>query len=124
MALNTWTGIGRITKDLEPRMTASDKMVLKFTLAVDGYKKGETDFIPCVAWGKPAELIAQYCAKGSQLAVSGRLKTGSYDNKQGQKVYTMDVNVTDFQFLGGKSEPKNISQFEDMQPVDTEDLPF
>ena len=79
----------RITKDLEPRMTSGDLMVLSFTLAVNRRKKDDpADFISCKAFGKTAETMANYLRKGSLIGVTGRIQTGKYDNKEGRTIYT------------------------------------
>ena len=97
--------LGCLTKDPELRFLPGDgKAVARFTLAVNRqFKKDEADFISCTAWGKTAETIAQYCVKGSKIAVVGSIKTGSYEDKSGNKKYTTDVNVESFEFAGGKS---------------------
>ncbi|MGL5152100.1 MAG: single-stranded DNA-binding protein [Clostridium sp.] len=94
--------IGRLTKDPELRFAAgSGNAVCRLTMAVNRpFKKDETDFINCVAFGKTAETISQYLAKGSQLAVSGSIRTGSYDAQDGTKRYTTDVAVDSFEFVG------------------------
>ena len=94
--------IGRLTKDPEMRTTMSGMTVTRFTVAVNRTyqdQNGErgTDFINCVAWRKQAENIAKYCTKGTQVAVDGRIQTGSYDAQDGSKRYTTDIicdNVT------------------------------
>lgn len=102
--------IGNLTKDTEVRYTPQGTAVVNFTLAVNRkYKSGEETkedvaFIPCVAWGKTAELINQYCKKGSPLFVEGRLQTRSWE-KDGQKQYKTEVVVENMQFLS-KAEPK------------------
>lgn len=82
--------------------------IARYTLAVDRkYKKeGEqsADFIPCVAFGKSAEFVEKYCKKGTKLAVSGRIQTGSYTNRDGQKVYTTDVIVEEQEFAESKGQ--------------------
>jgi single-strand DNA-binding protein len=96
--------IGRYVKDPDVRQ-ANDTTVARFTLAVDRkYKKGEADFISCVAFGKLAEVISKYCHKGMKVAVIGRIQTGSYTNKDGQKVYTTDVVVEEQEFCEKKGE--------------------
>ena len=96
--------LGCLTKDPELRFLPGDgKAVARFTLAVNRqFKKDEADFISCTAWGKTAETIAQYCVKGSKIAVTGSIRTGSYEDKSGNKKYTTDVNVESFEFAGGK----------------------
>lgn len=96
--------IGRITKAIELRYTQSGMAIVKFTLAINREtKKDETDFINCVAYGKTAELISKYLDKGNQLAVEGRITTGSYE-KDGKKVYTTDVLVERIQFIETKKK--------------------
>jgi len=106
--------IGRLTADIELRFTQSQKAVAKFNLAVDRkFKKdGEksTDFIICTIWDKQAELLSKYCKKGSKIAVSGRIETGSYDNKEGKKVYTTEVVVEEVSFLDSKKDTQESNQ--------------
>lgn len=96
---------GRLTRD--PSVKAGTVTVARFTVAVDNRKKDgtkETDFISCVAFGKSAEVIEKYLKQGSEITVNnGRIKTGSYTNRDGQKVYTTDVIVNEFDFCGSKS---------------------
>lgn len=128
--------IGRITKD--PNLnyaTGTGTAVTRFSLAVTRpFKKDETDFINCIAFGKTGETIAQYLTKGRQLAVTGSIRTGSYDAKDGTKRYTTDIVVDSFEFIGqgNNNNQGNTSQnsfggmnFEDeMTPVDDGDMPF
>ena len=99
--------MGRLTRDPEVRYTSSTQMaVARFTIAVDRQFKrdGEptADFIPIVAFGKTAELCERFISKGRQVAVEGRIQTGSYTNKDGNKVYTTDVVANRVEFLGGR----------------------
>ncbi|WP_300384713.1 single-stranded DNA-binding protein [Clostridium sp.] len=132
--------IGRMTKDPELNFAAgSGTAVTKFTLAITrAFKKEETDFINCIAFGKTGETIAQYLTKGRQLAITGNIRTGSYDAKDGTKRYTTDVVVESFEFIGSNNQsgqPQNNStgnqnnwdqgNFEEyMTPVDDGDMPF
>ena len=97
--------IGRLTKDAELRYTASDTAVSKFTLAITRQKNNdgteETDFIPCTAFGKRAEMIGKYCKKGTQVAVEGSIRTGSYE-KDDKKYYTIEVYIENITFIGTK----------------------
>jgi len=128
--------IGRLTKDPELRFAAgSGTAVSRFSVAVTRqFKKEETDFINCVAFGKTAEMISQYLLKGSQIALTGSIRTGSYDAQDGSKRYTTDVAVDSFEFIGfkgsnstnnsngsseGESKPND-----DMTPVYDGDMPF
>lgn len=99
--------IGRFVKKPELQYTPqSQTAVTKFTLAVDRQgKDAGADFINVTAFGKRAESICRYMDKGRQIAVQGRLQTGSYKNRDGKTVYTTDVIMDDYEFLGGNSEP-------------------
>ena len=125
--------IGRLTRDPELNFAAgSGTAVTRFSLAVKRpFKKDESDLINCVAFGKTGETIAQYITKGRQLAVTGSIRTGSYDAKDGSKRYTTDIIVDSFEFLGnGQGHNQNNSSNqdnnfdEDMTPVDDGDMPF
>lgn len=97
--------VGRTTKDAEVRYS-NDKAVARLTLAVDRRfsKDGEqgADFINCVAFGKTAEFFEKFGNKGVKFVVEGRIQTGSYTNKDGQKVYTTDVVVEQAEFAESK----------------------
>ena len=101
--------LGRLTKDPETRYSQGENTtaVSRYTLAVDRrFKKdGESsaDFIGCIAFGKAAEFAEKYLKKGTKIAVVGRIQTGSYTNKDGQKVYTTDVVVEEHEFAESKS---------------------
>jgi len=97
MSMNQVCLIGRLTGDPELRQTQSGKSVVSVNIAVDRQGEG-TDFPHCVAFGKTAELMAQYLHKGSLVGIQGRIQTGSYDDKNGQKHFTTDVNVTNITF--------------------------
>lgn len=94
---------GRVARDADVRTTQSGQTVARLSIAVDRYtKKGEekqADFIPCVAWGKTAELISKYFSKGKEILAEGRIQTGSYE-KDGKKVYTTDVILDRVEFCG------------------------
>lgn len=100
--------IGRLTRDPELRSSNSGMSICRFTLAVDRSRKqpgGPTaDFINCVAFGKTGETISQYVHKGNRFAITGHLQTGSYENQQGQRVYTTDVIVDNFTFCESRNE--------------------
>lgn len=125
--------MGRLTKDPETRYTqaAEPMAICRFTVAVDRpYSKGETDFINCVCFGKRGETIGQYFHKGNKIALTGRIQTGSYTDQQGNKRYTTDIVVEDFEFVENKGEsksdpiPEPSDGFYDMGEADDEDLPF
>ena len=122
--------VGRLTKDPDLRFAAgSGTSVCRFTVAVNRqFKKDETDFISCVAFGKTAEIIAQHFTKGKQIAVSGSIRTGSYDAQDGTKRYTTDVAVDTFDFIGSgnkEADEQGLKDtFGDVMDVDDGDMPF
>ena len=102
--------MGRITRDAEIRYTQGEKSTAigRFSLAVDRrFKKDNdeqnTDFISCIAFGKIAEFLEKFGRKGTKFVVDGRIQTGSYNNKDGQKVYTTDVVVENIEFAESKN---------------------
>ena len=133
--MNKFIGIGRLTKEPELKSTASGTSVCRFTIAVDRRFKQEgqqqADFIPIITWRGQADNCAKYLHKGSQVAVCGSIQTGSYDDKNGNKVYTTEVNAEEVQFLSkGNNEAENNlktahEMFDgQMTPVEAEDIPF
>lgn len=129
--------IGRTTKSPELRYApGTGTAVCRFTLGVNRpYKKDETDFINCVAFGKIAETIAQYVLKGRQVAITGSIRTGSYENNAGNKIYTTDVVLDGFEFIGNSNNNQGNSgawnQSEDTgmgfgveEPIDEGNMPF
>lgn len=122
--------IGRLTKDPETSVSQSNTMVSRFTLAVDrDYKRDgdqTADFIRIITFGKTAELVDAYLFKGRQVAVHGRIQTGSYTNKDGQKVYTTDIIADRVQFLGGKQSQDDApaEPYEEKRQQSTEQTEF
>ena len=102
--------VGRMTRDPELRRTQNGSAVTSFTLALNrNYNSADgqqADYISCVVWNKVAENVAQYCAKGSLVGVEGRLRSRSYDNAQGQRVYVTEVVCDSVQFLETKPRDK------------------
>lgn len=100
--------MGRLTRDPEVRYSSGENAtaVARFSLAVDRRFKRDgdqnADFISCVAFGKTAEFIEKYFRKGMRMTLAGRIQTGSYTNKEGNKVYTTDVFVEEFEFAESK----------------------
>ena len=117
--MNNIVLIGRITKDPELKYTNNGKGNTRFTLAVQR-NKDETDFINCVAWEKTAENIAEYFKKGSQIAVQGTIRTGSYE-KDGRTIYTTDIWVYKFDFIGNN---QNVKKNNENGNGDNEDFLF
>ena len=111
--INNTILVGRLTRDPELRKTQTGQSVCTFTVAVDRMpgKDGTegADFPSCVAWGKTAEILKTYAAKGSQIAVRGRLQTRSYEDKDGRKVYVTEVVADQVQLLGGGSQTERSS---------------
>ncbi len=100
--------MGRLTRDPEVRYSQGEKAmaIARYTLAVDRRfrREGETtaDFISCVAFGHPAEFAEKYLRQGTKIVVVGRIQTGSYTNRDGQKIYTTDVVVEENYFAESK----------------------
>ncbi len=98
--------IGRLTADPDMTVVQSGTSVCKFSLAVDRrfHKDGQptADFIRCTAFGKTAEFIDKYFKKGNKMVIEGSIQTGSYTNKENQKVYTTDVVVESVEFVESK----------------------
>lgn len=105
--------VGKLIKDPELKfLDQYDKMYTRFIIAVersfksqDGTRKA--DLIPVTMWGKKAEVVCKYLTKGSQISLSGRLKTGSYEDKEGNKKYIAEVVAEDFKFIGYKKPDYN-----------------
>ena len=102
--------VGRLTKDPETRVSQGDNgtTITRFSIAVNRRFKNkegvyEADFPNCVCYGKTAEFVDQYFKKGMAIGITGRLATGSYTNKDGQKVYTTDVVVEEAEFVESKN---------------------
>ena len=121
--MNVVAMTGRITKDLTLRYVgAENTAVVKFVLAVPRRKKDQTDFISCVAWGKTAEIMCQYLKKGDKIGAKGRIETDVYE-KDGQKIYTTEFVVEDFEFGEKKKEEKE--EKAEFAPLpEGEELPF
>lgn len=103
--------IGRLTKDVEVKNTASQVAYAQFTVAVQRKFKdnnGEylSDFINCVAWRKTAEFVSRYFTKGMKIGIVGSLQSRSYDDRDGKKVYVTEVLVEDVEFVESKGQPK------------------
>lgn len=100
--------MGRLTRDPEVRYSAGENQqaVARYTIAVDRRFKRDgdpaADFIGCVAFGKQAEFAEKYLHQGTKIAVTGRIQTGSYTNREGQKVYTTDVVIEEQEFAESK----------------------
>lgn len=142
--------IGRLARDPEMRFIQSGQTVAKFTVAVDRRlskeKKAEAqakgqptaDFIRVIAWGKTAELCANYLTKGKSVAVQGTIQTSTYKTNTGETRYSTDVVANNVEFIGGKNEGQGGNEpmggggsdehgynQDDFQAIeDDEDIPF
>lgn len=105
--------MGRLTRDPEVRYSSGERAmaIARYTLAVDrGFKRGgdsneqNADFIPCIAFDKAGEFAEKYFRQGMRVLISGRIQTGSYTNKEGQKVYTTEVIIDTQEFADSKGE--------------------
>lgn len=105
--------MGRLVKDTEVRYTqAAEPLAIgRYTLAVDRRNKNDeqnADFIQCVVFGKSAEFAEKYFKKGTKIVVAGRIQTGSYTNKEGNKVYTTEVVVEEQEFAESKANSSSV----------------
>lgn len=122
--------IGRLTKDPEVRYTGDQMAVASFTVAIDRQsKEKKTDFPRVTVFGKQAENCEAYLKKGRLVAVEGSIQTGSYDDKDGKKVYTTDVCANRVQFLewadkDGETAPVKTEYPKGFAEVDDDDMPF
>ena len=118
--------VGRLTAKPELRYTSSNIAHSRFTIAVNRNYTNEdgtrtADFINVLSWRKQAETICKYFDKGSQIAIEGRLQSGSYDDKDGNKRYTLDVALENFEFVESK---KRETEEEVETEAQTEEDPF
>lgn len=120
--------MGRLTRDPDIRYSQGEKStaVARYTLAVDRKFKRDgdasADFINCIAFGKNGEFAEKYLRQGTKIAVVGRIQTGSYTNKDGQKVYTTDVVVEEHEFAESKKaagdNSGNVNNYSNAFPTD------
>lgn len=136
--MNNGSIVGRLVRDPELRFTkGSGKAVCSFTVAVNrAMSKDKADFIPVTVWGKTAENCSKYLSKGSQVGVTGSAKSGSYDDKDGNKKYTIDMLAFNVEFLSSnnssqtedkeaKKESDGQNDFNGFQAIDgDDDIPF
>ena len=141
--------MGRLVRDPEVRYSqgAESTTIARYTLAVDRKyaQKGETnaDFIPCIAFGRAADFAEKYLHKGTKIVITGHIRTGSYTNRDGNRVYTTDVIIEEQEFAESKNKsddgssasqsshgsspkgpyPTSSDGFIDMDSID-EELPF
>ena len=119
--------MGRLTRDPDIRYSQGENAmaVARYTLAVDrrGRKDGSSeqtaDFISCVSFGKIAEFAERYLRQGTKIVAEGRIQTGSYTNKDGQKVYTTDVVVENCEFAESKNSASDAGNYSSSRPEPT-----
>ena len=131
--------LGRLTRDPEVRYTQGQEplAIARYTLAVDRrFKRADdeqtADFISCVAFGKSGEFAEKYLKQGTKIAISGRIQTGSYTNKDGVKVYTTEVVVEEQEFAESKKDTGGVrpmqenpdEEFMKIHEGVEDDLPF
>lgn len=130
--------IGRLTRDPEVRYSQNDTAVARYTLAVDRVTRNaeqSADFIRCVAFNKSAEFAEKYFYKGIKIAITGRIQTGSYTNRDGQTVYTTDIVVENQEFCESRNasssaapsthpSPSHADQFMNIPDGIDDELPF
>jgi single-strand DNA-binding protein len=129
--MNKFVGIGRLVADVELRSTNSGKSVCAFTVAINRRgKDAGTDWVDCVAWEKTAEFISKHFNKGQQIAITGRLQTRNYEDKNGSKRKVTEVVVEEVFFCDSKPQ-NSLQASEPMAPLgfaalpnDDGDLPF
>lgn len=128
---------GRLAQDPKISESASGSKIARFSIASQrSYKNKETgqydaDFISCVAFGKTADFIEKFFKKGSGIEIQGTIVTGNYTNKDGQKIYTTDINVSSAEFAKGSSggggqrkEVPSTDQFVKVAETEEEELPW
>ena len=110
--------LGKLIRDPELRtLEDGNKVFTRFIIAVDRNFKAQdgtrkADLIPVTLWGRKAEVVCQYMKKGSYISLSGRLRTGSYEDKEGNKKYIAEVVAEDFKFVGDRRvEKENRSSY-------------
>lgn len=136
MSLNKIDLIGRLTKEPELRRTQNGNAVVSFTLAVDRDFKNadggrDTDFVECVAWRATAEFLANYFRRGDPAAVSGRLQSRKWTDKNGNQRIAWEVQAENVYFCGGRRDSSNTADERDATPgpqmteaEDDGELPF
>ena len=134
--MNNVSLMGRLVRDIEIKTTATGMLIGNFTLALDkglskdkkqeleAMNKPTADFIRCLSFGKTAEILGQYVGKGNRLAIEGRIQTGSYENQQGQRVYTTDIIVDRFSFIDFQDSEGGYQQTQPQEEITQGFVPF
>lgn len=137
--MNNVSLIGNLTRDIEIKMTTTNKVITNFTLAVSRKSKNvqgdyETDFINCVAWEKTADLLNKYTRKGSKVGITGEIRTRNYEDKDGKKVYITEILVNGVTLISKLAQSNNntysfdsdisTDTFDSNIDLNSDDLPF
>lgn len=126
-SFNKITIIGHLGRDPELRFTPAGTAVCQFTVATTEKRKDRdevTTWFRCSVWGKQAELANQYLVKGAQVYLEGRLRLEEYTDKEGQKRASLEVNVTDVQFIGTRSDKAQAASATSEATKADDDIPF
>lgn len=124
------TAIGNLGRDAATRYTPNGDAVADFSIACSSKEKGETvtQWLKVTLWGKRAESLSQYLLKGKQVFIEGRLKETSYTDKDGHLRHVLEVNATEVQLLGGRSEgdapPQARAAAQGAPSKDDDEIPF
>lgn len=122
--LATITMTGRLTRDPETTETQKSSVV-KFAMAVNGFKKEDVSFVDCEAWGKVGEIVQQYCQKGKQIAVGGTFRIDRWKDNDGNNRSKPIVNVRDMTLLGGKEDSSQAPKPQQANmEIPKDELPF
>lgn len=141
MATNIAILLGRLTRDIDLQYLNNGTALAKGNIAIDkglskekkeemeAQGKPTADFINLIFWGKTAEYVAQYTQKGGRIAVNGRIQSGSYKDKDGKTVYTIDINcynvdIIDYKTDNQETNTQEDSLFEQFENINTENIPF
>ena len=119
----TITITGRLTRNPETTETKSNTVV-KFSLAVNGFKKEDVSFFECEAWGKVGAIVQEHCKKGKQIAVTGTIRIDRWEDKDGNNRSKPVVNVRDLTLLGSKDDAKATAPKQEKVEVTQDDIPF
>lgn len=118
--MNSVTLLGRITKDFDGTYSKKGNLIARTSLAINRPTEG-VDFINITAFNKTAENLSKHVKKGERVLIQGHIQTGSYQNKEGKKIYTTEVIVDRFEFIEASKK-----QIQNLQGIDitADDLPF
>ena len=127
--MNLFVGIGNLARDTEIKTVGqNDTVICNFTIAVAKRKDKDgnqsADFLPCVSFGRVAETINKYFSKGSRIAITGRVSTRNYVNKDEQTIYVTEILVDSFEFAESKKSQGNHQEETYIKDEDSTELPF